>query len=66
MIYPTKKIKDIGTVVTGKTPLTARDDYYGGEYMFVTPTELHGSYKVTTSEKTITEAGLNSIKTNTV
>lgn len=66
MIYPTKKIKDIGTVVTGKTPLTARADYYGGQYMFVTPTELHGSYKVTTSEKTITEAGLNSIKSNSI
>ena len=66
MIYPTKKIKDIGTVVTGKTPLTARADYYDGQYMFVTPTELHGSYKVTTSEKTITEAGLNSIKSNSI
>ena len=61
MIYPTKKIKDIGTVVTGKTPLTARADYYGGQYMFVTPTELHGSYKVTTSEKTITEQLMNEV-----
>ena len=60
------KIKDIGTVVTGKTPQTSHAEYYGGKYMFVTPTELHGGYKVSHAEKTITEEGLNSIKSNTI
>lgn len=36
------KIKDIGNVVTGKTPQTAHAEFYGGDYMFITPTELHG------------------------
>ena len=38
------KIKDIGNVVTGKTPQTAHAEFYGGDYMFITPTELHGGY----------------------
>ena len=60
------KIKDIGKVVTGKTPQTSHPEYYNGEYMFVTPNELHRGYRITSSEKRITEAGLNSIKSNTI
>ena len=60
------KIKDIGTVVTGKTPATSHAEFYDGDYMFVTPTELHGGYKVSSSEKTITDEGLKSIKSNTI
>ncbi len=60
------KIKDIGTVVTGKTPATSHTEYYDGDYMFVTPNELHGGYKVSSSEKTITDAGLKSIESNTI
>lgn len=60
------KIKDIGNVVTGKTPQTAHAEFYGGDYMFITPTELHGGYKISSSEKTLTEAGLESIKTNSI
>lgn len=45
------KIKDIGNVVTGKTPQTAHAEFYGGDYMFITPTELHGGYKISSSEK---------------
>ena len=29
------KIKDIGNVVTGKTPQTAHAEFYGGDYMFI-------------------------------
>ena len=60
------KIKEIGTVVTGKTPLTSHPEYYDGEYMFITPTELHGGYKVSFSEKTISEKGLRSIYSNSI
>ena len=60
------KIKYIGNVVTGKTPQTAHAEFYGGDYMFITPTELHGGYKISSSEKTLTEAGLESIKTNSI
>ena len=35
------KIKDIGRVVTGKTPLTGVNEYYGGNIMFISPSDLH-------------------------
>lgn len=34
------KIKDIGTVVTGKTPPTKERSYWGGAYPFVTPSDI--------------------------
>ena len=55
------KIKDIGKVVTGKTPPTSHPEYYGGKYMFVTPNELHGGYSVSSTERTITESGIKTI-----
>lgn len=64
--YTYTAIKDIGTVVTGKTPATANANYYNGPYMFISPTELHGEYKVERSEKTITQKGLESIKSNSI
>lgn len=60
------KIKDIGHVVTGKTPLTEVKEYYGGDIMFISPSDLHGDYLIEKSEKTITEEGLNSIGTNSI
>jgi type I restriction enzyme S subunit len=60
------KIKDAGRVVTGKTPVTSHKEYYEGHYLFITPNELHGNYRITTSEKTITEAGMKSIASNTI
>lgn len=67
-MIPYKKIaiKDIGDVVTGKTPPTANAEYYDGEYMFISPTELHGGYAITKSEKTITKAGMKSVKSNSI
>lgn len=64
--YEQVPIKRIGKVITGKTPATSHEEYYGGQYMFISPVELHGGYRVTKSEKTITEKGLESIKTNSI
>ena len=58
----TKTLAEIGTVVTGKTPSTSRRDYYGGDVPFITPTELHAGRTVGSSAKTLSEAGLQSIK----
>lgn len=64
--YEKIAIKSIGDVVTGKTPPTAKTEYYDGEYMFISPTELHGGYTIAKSEKTITKAGLKSVKSNSI
>ena len=60
------KIKDIGRIVTGKTPLTGVNEYYGGNIMFISPSDLHGDYLIEKSEKTITEEGLKSIESNSI
>ena len=59
-------IKKIGRVITGKTPSTAVAENFDGDFMFVTPTELHTNYLVERSKKTLTRIGLNSIRTNTI
>lgn len=64
--YKNTRIKDIGRVVTGKTPETQKAEFYGDGYMFITPTELHDGYNVQVSEKYITELGLQSIKSNCI
>lgn len=64
--YKNTLIKDIGRVVTGKTPETQKAEFYGNGYMFITPAELHDGYNVQVSDKCITEAGLLSVKSNCV
>lgn len=66
MDYINTPMNKIGRVVTGKTPSTAVPEYYDGDIMFITPTELHTEFLVDKSEKTITKAGFDSIKTNTI
>ena len=56
------KIKDIGKVVTGKTPRTDDSSNYGTDYMFIGPTDLHKHFIISESEKMISSKGLSSIK----
>lgn len=61
------KIKNIGKVVTGKTPSTSNSANFGEGYSFITPADLHiddGVVKYT--KRTITQKGFNSIKNNTI
>jgi type I restriction enzyme, S subunit len=50
-------IKEIGKVVTGKTPSTKVSDYFDGDYPFITPTDMDGRKIITRTERTISEAG---------
>ena len=55
-------IRDIGRVVTGKTPKTSIADNYGGEIPFLTPSDdLTGKYAPATA-KTLTSKGLSEVK----
>lgn len=40
MILKKIKIKDIGNIVTGKTPPTKSKEYYGDDYVFIKPTYI--------------------------
>jgi type I restriction enzyme S subunit len=54
--WHTRKISEIGRVVTGKTPPTRRTDYFDGDYLFITPTDLdYAHYYVRSAERTVTE-----------
>lgn len=60
------KIKDIGRVVTGKTPTTENSRYFDGNYMFITPVDIAKGFVLTSSERTLTEEGYLSISSNTL
>ncbi len=61
MSWPSVKIKDVAKVVTGKTPLKSKSEYYGGDIPFITPSEL-GFVDMLEPKHTLTELGATQIK----
>lgn len=56
------QIQDFGRIVTGKTPTTARADYFDGPVPFLTPTDMVDGQKSVTASRSLTAAGLASVK----
>lgn len=52
-----KSIGDVGEVVTGSTPSTAKREYYGGDIPFVSPADISELRFVETTKTTLTELG---------
>ncbi|MDG6026637.1 MAG: restriction endonuclease subunit S [Candidatus Brocadia sp.] len=51
------KIKDLGKIITGKTPCTNNRSFFDGEFQFVTPTDItFDNYYCRKTETTVTEA----------
>lgn len=59
-------IKKIGRVVTGKTPSTSISENFDGDYMFVTPVELHTDFIIRESQKSLSRKGLDSVRSNSI
>lgn len=57
-----KLVDDFGTVVTGKTPSTSKDDNYGGNISFVTIPDMHGNVFSLKTERYLTKKGADSQK----
>lgn len=56
MTWQESSIGELGRVVTGKTPPTVNREFYGGEYPFVTPTDLEWqTYVVRSTHSSVTE-----------
>jgi type I restriction enzyme S subunit len=55
-------IGEIGKVVTGKTPSTAVDHYYGGEYPFYTPSDMDGRKRLESTKRSLSTEGIDSIR----
>jgi type I restriction enzyme, S subunit len=51
------RLSQIGDIVTGTTPLTNIEKYWGGEYSFVTPTDFVKSKYIYKTERTVTKIG---------
>lgn len=60
------KIKEIGRVITGKTPSTKNIDNFEGEINFITPEDIAKGYIIKATNRHISEKGYNSIKSNTL
>lgn len=57
-----QKISDLGEIVTGKTPLTAKEQYYGGNIPFVKIPDMHNCVYPIVTEATLTTEGANTQK----
>jgi type I restriction enzyme S subunit len=51
------RIRDVGEVVTGRTPSTKREDFYGGEYNLISPADLDNGKYVFTAHRRLSEKG---------
>lgn len=57
-----RTIKEIGEVITGKTPSTTVSDYYGGTIPFIKIPDMHGLIYPLKTETTLTHKGANTQK----
>ena len=51
------KIKATGSIVTGSTPSTKNENFYGGEYNLISPADLDNGKYVQSAHKKLTKAG---------
>ena len=56
--WEVKRIEEIGEVITGSTPSTKITDYYGGQYMFVTPLDINDFKYVIKTARMLTKVGI--------
>lgn len=56
------KISDFGEIITGKTPSTAKEQYYGGNIPFVKIPDMHDCVYPIITESTLTSEGANTQK----
>ena len=55
-------IKELGRVVTGKTPSTRCSKYYGGSIPFYTPSDMDSRKNIESTRRTLTQSGLATVK----
>lgn len=58
--WEVKTLDDIGDIVSGGTPSTKNEEYYGGDISWITPKDLSGYDRkfISKGERSITELGL--------
>lgn len=60
------KLKDVGTIVTGKTPSTKNQKYWNGDICFVTIEDIHTNKNIKSTQRTITKDGFDNLGKNVI
>ncbi len=60
--WNTQTIAELGKVVTGKTPPSAKPEQFGDEYPFITPSDIQFGNKHVTTERFLSQRGLDAHK----
>lgn len=60
--WATRLVHDFGEVITGKTPSTAKAEYYGGDIPFITIPDMHGNIYSIKTERYLSKQGANTQK----
>jgi type I restriction enzyme S subunit len=64
--WEVRKISAFGRVVTGKTPSTKKQEFWGSEVPFVTIPDMHGHLMITKTNRALSILGANSQKSQNV
>ncbi|MGH9160701.1 MAG: restriction endonuclease subunit S, partial [Vicinamibacteraceae bacterium] len=57
-----KRVREMGTVVTGRTPPTDAEANFGGPYSFFTPGDIGAEAPLCTADRTLSELGLRAAR----
>jgi len=60
--WEVKRVLELGQVVTGGTPRTDVAEYWGEEYPWVTPTDISARRDMSSSERRLTQKGLDVVR----
>ena len=60
------KLKDIGTIITGKTPSTKNKEFWDGNVCFITIEDMNDNLFISNTKRKITDTGLKSLGNNTI
>ena len=55
-------LDQLGPIITGKTPSSRSLGYFGGEILFVTPTDFNGRRRIESTERHLTDEGANAVE----
>lgn len=62
----TKQLKELGKIITGRTPPTVNPAYFGDLYPFITPTDMDGRKVISTTERYLSDAGAKLLSSNLI
>lgn len=59
MEWEEMNIDSIGEIITGSTPPTARSEYYGDKFLFVSPADIQDNFYINETGKKLTQSGFD-------